>query len=304
MPPKPTRIPACELFDLPSETGRDDLAHEAGLALLSQPFDKAVSGILKQVGTAAQADRAWLFRYNEEATEFHNTHEWCRPGIPSFVGELQHTPVSMIGWLHARLLKKRAVLVHDIQQLPKSARALRAEFQRQQNKSVLSVPLFHQGCIRGCIGFDAVQTPRAWTPDVIRTLQRCGDLIIAAALPPESAPPAPSPEPTSLYLPDHRGLRRVELDAIVGVRAERDYTRVHLRDGQSYLELRPLGEWVSLLPIDRFQRIHRSALVRVPSVQGVERTAGGHWLARMEGVAEKWSVSKRYRPALRSRLGV
>lgn len=303
MPTEPPRSSACELFDLRAETARpDDLAHTAGLALLSRPFDTAVSYILELVGDAMQADRAWLFRYNEEATEFHNTHEWCRPGIPSFVAELQYTPVSMIGWLHAQLLKNRAVLVRDIQQLPKSARALRAEFQRQQNKSVLSVPLFHQGRIRGCIGFDAVQAPRAWTPEVIRTLQRCGELIITASRPAEPATPAH--EPTSLYLPAHQGLRRVELENIVGVRAERDYTRVHLRDGHSYLELRPLSEWESLLPSDRFQRIHRSTLVRVPCVQGVERTTSGHWQARVEGVSEKWSVSKRYRSALRSRLGV
>ncbi len=47
----------------------------------------------------------------------------------------------MIGWLHQRLVLGQAVMVNDIEALPRSAGALRAEFIRQNNKSVLSVPV-------------------------------------------------------------------------------------------------------------------------------------------------------------------
>jgi hypothetical protein len=304
MPRKPTSS-CCDLFDLRNEIARpDDWVYAAGIALLTRPFDDAVPVILKTAGLAAHADRAWLFSYNEEVTLFRNTHEWCRRGVPSFVSDLQNTPVSMIGWLHAHLLDAQAVLVHDIRRLPRSARALRAEFLRQQNQSVLSVPVFLNGRIWGCIGFDAVRKPARWTPPIVQALRLCGNLIAAAASPVAAGEPRSSPQPSaSLYLRGSAALKRVSLDTIVGVQAERDYTRIHLADGRSFLELRPLNTWVALLPRDKFQQIHRSSLVRVASILDVERTARGLWQVHVEGVADKWAVSKRYRPELRSRLG-
>ncbi|CAM2932053.1 GAF domain-containing DNA-binding protein [Rariglobus hedericola] len=304
MPRKP---PAsfCELFDLRSDAIRsDDPVYAASLALLTRPFDDAVSAILETAGLEASADRAWLFSYNEEITLFRNTHEWHRPGVPSFVTDLQNTPVAMIAWLHAHLLREQAVLVHDIRRLPRSARALRAEFLRQQNQSVLSVPLFLNGRLWGCIGFDAVRKPVYWSAQIVQSLQLCGNLIAAAASPVAQGEPRSSPPPAAnLYLRGSSALQRVSLDNIVGVQAERDYTRVHLADGRSFLELRPLNTWVSLLPHDRFQQIHRSSLVRVASILDVERTTRGLWQVCIEGVADKWAVSKRYRADLRSRLG-
>ena len=303
--PRKSTASFCDLFDLRNDATRaNDWVYAASLSLLTRPFDDAVSSILETAGLGARADRVWLFSYNEEITLFRNTHEWCRPGVPSFVADLQNTPVSMIAWLHAHLLKAQAVLVHDIRRLPRSARALRAEFLRQKNQSVLSVPIFLHGRLWGCIGFDAVRKPVRWSAEIVQALQLCGNLIAAAASPVAAGEPRSSPQPSaSLYLRSSSALQRVSLDTIVGVQAERDYTRVHLADGRSFLELRPLNTWVALLPHDQFQQIHRSSLVRVASIRDVERTARGLWQVCIEGVADKWAVSKRYRPELRSRLG-
>jgi len=279
----------------------------AAQSLLTLPFDEAVSTFLAGAGTQARADRAWLLVYNREVTHFRNTHEWCRAGVTGFVESLQDVPVAMIAWLHHYLLRNEAVMINDAGRLPKSAAALRVELRRQGNRSVLCVPLFHAGKIWGCIGFDAVREARNWTRSVATELQHAGTLIPLAANPRPVADQPPSggaKDEGWLYLHDGTGMRRVTLDSIVGVRAERDYTRVYLHGGQTHLELRPLQTWLSVLPANQFRRIHRSAIANLRQLVAIERDAAGRWSAEIAGLALKWPVGRNHRAALRSSLGI
>lgn len=306
-------MPAIELYEL-VELAPEGVAqyrcqtewiHQAALALLQIPFDQAVNQIMRCTGKAADADRAWMFRYNQDATLFRNTHEWSRDEVSDHGDDLQDVPVTMIAWLQHSLLARKAVMVNQIQALPRSARALRAEFERQNNRSVLSVPIFHQGKIWGCIGFDAVRQAVRWNEETALSLFLCGELIAATAERAQKCQVAASEFPPTgvLYLRGTSGKQKVSIDQIIGVRAEGDYTRVHLKDGDSALELRPLKVWIDLLPKEHFQRIHRGSIVNIRWVTDLEQRQGGQWTVKVHGAEEEWGVSKRYRAELRSRLG-
>lgn len=282
--------------------------YAAGHSLLSRPFEDAVASFLEYAGLAAGADRAWIIGYNRETTHFYNTHEWCRPGVASHVEDLQHTPVTMISWLHDHLARGRAVMVNEIGRLPRPARALQAEFVRQDNRSVLSVPVFHEGRIFGIVGFDATRAPVRWDSAVAATLFRCGSLIAAAWTRPESVPPpvmwkSAEQQPALIYL--HKGdlVRAVPLEQILAIRSERDYTRVHLPEGVSTLELRPLKAWEAMLPRADFQKVHRGIIVNVRRIESLQRPAAGGWTLRLRDLPDPVPVSKGLRAELRSRLG-
>ena len=299
-----------ELIDLNAKHGGMDPTwiHIAGHSLLTRPFEDAVAVFLEHVGHAADADRAWIIGYNREATHFYNTHEWCRPGVRSYVEDLQHTPTGMISWLHDHLVRRRAVMVNAIGRMPRAARALQAEFIRQQNHSVLSVPIFHEDRIFAIVGFDATRAPARWGAAVAAALFRCGELIAAAWTRAESSPPPvmwkrADRHPSLVYL--HKGdlLRAVPMDRILAIRAERDYTRVHLADGVSTLELRPLKAWEALLPRADFQKIHRGVIANMRRVESLERPAAGNWSLLLQGLPAALPVSKAFRSEVRSRLG-
>src|SRR3546814_12172459 len=110
----------------------------------------------------------------------HTTHEWCRRGVTSHVEDLLNTPVTLIGWLHEALVEGKAVMINDIGGLPRHARPLQVELQRQGNRSVLSVPISFGGGLRALFGFDAVTRARRWKPEQVQALFRCGDLIAHA----------------------------------------------------------------------------------------------------------------------------
>jgi DNA-binding LytR/AlgR family response regulator len=226
------------------------------------------------------------------------------------VEDLQNTPVAMISWLQGQLLDGQAVMVRDIGRLPRAAGSLKAEFIRQGNRSVFCVPVFAKGGeLVACIGFDAVIRDQRWEPGMAANLAACAELIALAwerhedrhGLP-EGGPLDASP--AMVYLHQGAHVRGVPVSEIIGITAEKDYTRVHVRGMAATLELRPLKAWLDLLPKSSFQRIHRGAIVNMAQVASVERATGGRWRVHLSGLDEAWSVSKAYRADVRSRLGV
>lgn len=281
--------------------------HQVALALMSRPQDEAIFLALQALGAMAQVDRAWMFEYDARALRFRNTHEWCRSAIPSHVSDLQDAPVTMIAWLHRALSLQRAVMIHDVGRLPRAARSLRAEMQRQQDRSVLCVPVFHEGRLRACIGFDATREPVRWQPAQALGLFLCADLIAQARYGGTDAgcgrAQAQFYEPL-LYLRQGHGTRGLAPADILGVRSARDYSLIWLAGGDSVKDMRPLSAWAALLPLESFMRIHRTALINLGHVKVLERGASRPWTVQLRGLGQPWSVSRPYRQELRSRLGV
>lgn len=289
---------ACESAAAP------DWAYPSAVHLLQKPADAAISAVLELVGSAAQADRAWMFEYDDDLLRFRNTHEWARPGTRSFVEDLQDAPVTMIVWLHRHLAAGHAVMINEAGSLPRSARALQAEFLRQNDKSVLSVPIFHDGRLRACLGFDAVHNCRRWSEPEIKALFRCGDLIAAARYGGSELRGGPLKLRGALvYLRKRGGVRGVALNEIAGIRASGDFSEVWLADGSVLVDKRSMTEWMSLTPRAQFIRIHRTAIVNQRFIGAIVKQATGAWRLTIRGLESPWPVSRTGRGELRTRLG-
>lgn len=300
---------AFETIGPPGPAGASDWAHSAALYLLEQPVDEAIMSILAEIGPEAEADRAWMFEYDEKLVSFRNTHEWTRRGVQAFVQDLQDAPVTMIAWLQRELTHGRAVLIHDVAALPRAARTLQTELLRQSDKSVLSVPVFHDGRLRACIGFDTTRFLKRWSANDVRNLQRCAELIGRARYGRVRGRGHESDEPVPyqplVYLTRQGRVRGVRLDEILGLRSNHNYTDIWLADGSVVSDTRAFGTWMDLLPAAIFQRISRTAVVHLKHVAEVDRqVAKGRWEVRLRLVPQRWSVSRPYRQALRQRLGI
>ncbi|MCH9680631.1 MAG: LytTR family DNA-binding domain-containing protein [Deltaproteobacteria bacterium] len=103
-------------------------------------------------------------------------------------------------------------------------------------------------------------------------------------------------------VPVGRGLQLVAVDEIRHIRAEGDYTELHLRDGSSPLCSLSMREWERRLPPDAFARIHRSSIVALAEIQQLTRRGrAGHMVILRSG--ERLEVSRRLAGPLRERLG-
>ena len=288
--------PVYEAYSL-SECGGaagPDWSYPAARRLLREPIDIAITSALAEIGALAGADRAWMFEYDAELLRFRNTHEWSRQGVRSFVEDLQDTPVTMIAWLHQFLAKGRAVMINRVAELPRPARPLQVEMLRQGDRSVLSVPLRHDGRLRACIGFDATAAERRWSPAEIGALFRCAELIALARYGSsrDGQPLADAARTFAplIYLRRQGQVVGVDPQNILGVRSARDYAKIWLRDGSTVLDLRPLTLWAGLLPPALFLRIHRTAIVNLQHVSGLDRRAGERWTIGLGQLAEAWPV--------------
>lgn len=117
--------------------------------------------------------------------------------------------------------------------------------------------------------------------------------------------PAERLAPTDpLLVRDGQTWRRMEPCSVLAIQGEGTYTRVYSTEGESFLVLRPLKEWMEMLPEDHFARVSRSLLVnlkRVERLETVSRDRANLFLAGRSQALELGRVaSKRLRQILSS----
>ncbi|WP_224776872.1 MULTISPECIES: GAF domain-containing DNA-binding protein [Achromobacter] len=282
-----------------------DWLYHCAMSLLKLPADDAISEQLAYMGETSDIDRAWMIEYRPDMLRLRNTHEWCRGQTEPFVAELQDVPTTLIAWLHRFMVKGQAVAIHDVNDLPRTARVIQAEFQRQGNKSVLSVPVCLDGKLQGIIGFDTTVQHRHWSAGEVGALYQCANLIGQAKYG-SGRPRTPlgNPAASVVYLSMRGVVRGVQPEAIVGVRSAGNYSEIWLDDGSMVLDSRALGVWSTLLPEKTFFRVHRTAIANALHVMDVDRRSVDRWQIRMRAVDETWPVSRSYRKPLRERMGI
>ena len=80
----------------------------------------------------------------------------------------------------------------------------------------------------------------------------------------------PSAEPESISVKVDLMMTRILLDDIFYVKSDGDYIVIHTADGRAPMVLMTLKALEKQLPFDRFCRIHRSYLVAIDKVQGLQ----------------------------------
>jgi diguanylate cyclase (GGDEF)-like protein/PAS domain S-box-containing protein len=171
--------------------GREDLARhnacEEAVRDISRMFltptepglDMVIDAALARIGTCLCAHRCYLFQMAEGGATMTCSHEWCAPGIRPQIDELRDLAVDRYPWLPeiARSREAAWVTQDDIAQLsPEEQRMIRdGEIQ-----SMLAIPMFGTGQMRGILGLDDVQVRKRWSDFEQRLLRLVADIISAA----------------------------------------------------------------------------------------------------------------------------
>lgn len=118
----------------------------------------------------------------------------------------------------------------------------------------------------------------------------------------DTATTAGVPYPSRMALPIGRRVQLVDVDAIDCVLAQANY--VEIRVGTRCFVLRkPLTIVQQELDPARFVRVHRSALVRIAAVLGVEPLASGRFRLQLNG-GQVLTSGRSYRDQVRERFGL
>ncbi|WP_438479961.1 GAF domain-containing DNA-binding protein [Oleiharenicola lentus] len=283
--------------------------------LLSAPLADAPLEALRVIGPAFDADRAWLIFFDEAQENFWVAYEWCADGVPDFLPDFPGVPVALIAHPMKDFLKGRAVVLSDIERLPPDAQNLKEEMRREGNRATAGAPLLSNGRLVALIGLDDTRKRHAWSAAEMRALQQLGELVLAAAARARfveagsgpwrnAAQPAPPAQSGGCYLRAGNCHVQVRWEEIVAISAEGDHTRVQLRTGREFLELKALAVWEAMLPKGKFGRVHRSHIVGWAHVSRLRRVSGGRWTLELESGEEPLPVGRNYQVSVRKHINL
>ena len=108
-----------------------------------------------------------------------------------------------------------------------------------------------------------------------------------------------------IYLSDRGQMFLVLLEDILHISGANDYSEVFSTSYGSILDSRTLGVWESLLPTNRFIRIHRSTIVNLDHVDCIVKGSQSAYLVYLRGQpSEPLKMSRRYAARLKDQFNL
>ena len=144
-----------------------------------EAVDEAIGQALQRTGSFFDADRSYIFRFNDRLDTMDNTHEWCAQDIEPQIDTLRGLPISSHPWSVERIQRGEVVHVPEVAVMPPEAAVDRAQFERQDIRSFLLIPLLSEQHLFGFLGFDMVRASRSWSTDEIAVLKIIAEMIAA-----------------------------------------------------------------------------------------------------------------------------
>lgn len=145
--------------------------------LQSDDFDSAIMAVLRDIGEFGGASRAYLFRFDTEAQQMSNTHEWCSADVAAQIGSLQRLPMADFRWSLSHIVDGDPLSIQDVSALPVEAGKERETLERQGIRSLIMVPVPCATQTVGFLGFDNVHSAGPWDEHSTRLLGMAAELI-------------------------------------------------------------------------------------------------------------------------------
>lgn len=139
-----------------------------------EKMDETITQTLAQIGKFVNADRTYIFELDPHTTISSNTFEWCNDGIEPEIENLQEIPLApewFDAFNHAQIM-----VIEDVDTLPEGYN--KSVLQPQGIKSLLALPMMHEGACIGFVGFDSVKSKHIYNEAEIQLLKVFTQLLL------------------------------------------------------------------------------------------------------------------------------
>lgn len=109
------------------------------------------------------ADWVYVALFEKERKVANFLYEVTSPWVDTSKEDASELSYETIPWMIDTILSGKDIIMHDVNDLPESARVDRELFTEQGLLSMLVIPLTFHGKIQGFIGFDSIRVRRHWT---------------------------------------------------------------------------------------------------------------------------------------------
>jgi DNA-binding LytR/AlgR family response regulator len=94
----------------------------------------------------------------------------------------------------------------------------------------------------------------------------------------------------------------IRIGDILFIKAEGEYSNIHLVSGVKILKRKLIKEWEQQLPSNIFLRIHRATIINLNHLSNIERWYNRSYVIFLKNYPEKFIVSQRYASRIRARF--
>ncbi|RQD65381.1 response regulator [Desulfonatronovibrio magnus] len=158
------------------------LLMDVSMVFLTAPIDyldHAIEEALLQVGKFTLSDRVFIFSYDFDSEVMIGNYEWFSPGMKKWTQKQRVVPMKVMPDQVEKHQMGEPYFVSDIDDLSQEDPA-RSLLEKQQIKSLISLPLKDfQGCY-GFVGFATVKHHKNWLQPEIDLFSLLADLLVNA----------------------------------------------------------------------------------------------------------------------------
>lgn len=134
---------------------------------------------LQTLGETLPFSRVYIFEYTDKV--WNNTYEWTAPGISPQIDKMQNIHMDELqtedSMLHC-ILRGEVFSVSDVSTIHEEI--TRTVLEKQSICSVLAVPLYFEGAVRGMFGFDICDAHLEWPSHDVDLIIAIGNLLSSA----------------------------------------------------------------------------------------------------------------------------
>ncbi len=150
----------------------------SGLISISpERIPDVVQGGLSSLGGLLGVDRAHLFQFSDEDTYVSSTLEWCAPGVPPHLDELQGLPCDKMPWWTSKIMAQEVINVGRVADMPPEAATEMEKLTERGVRSLVVLPVVWSSRPRGFLELECVRSERAWKEEEIRILEAFSNVI-------------------------------------------------------------------------------------------------------------------------------
>jgi len=145
--------------------------------IFNNDFNSAVQNSLKDMAKFINADRAYLFLFDEEKVSMSNTHEWTKPNLTAHINDLQNISLARFSWLIKCLKEGKPIHILNPTEIFTDIKSIFKNFETDEVKSILIYPIFINEELSGFLGFDDVKKTKEWDQEDLSAFQIPSDII-------------------------------------------------------------------------------------------------------------------------------
>ena len=138
----------------------------------------AIQALLHVLGDYTQAERVFIFDFNEDRSFLRNTFEWCAKGVTPFIDFLQSVSSLDMPYWTAAFTRGESIIIKDIEDVRQLMPSEYHMLQLQHIHSEISFPLIYRDTFCGFIGLDNPTMEK--TEPIVHLLEVVGRTLCSA----------------------------------------------------------------------------------------------------------------------------